>query len=173
MPETVAEPVVHQPGVTSRRPGPRSRRVGEVHPVALPSGLEPGGFQLLLGLIGIVAPDRVAVVVQAGSLALEQRQEEVVTAAEEAVVLATVPDDLQPQVLDVEVSGPGHAADVQGDVIKARGLEGAAFALAGLGRRRASRSGPPRAPSIGKQAGGGTTGPAQSPQRASRRCRVA
>jgi hypothetical protein len=47
-------------------------------------------------LIGSVAPDGVAVVVQAGSLAFEQRQEEVVAAAQEAVVLATVPDDLQP-----------------------------------------------------------------------------
>ena len=71
-------------------------RVGEVHPVPLPSKLQSGGFQLLLGLIGSVAPDGVAVVVQAGSLAFEQRQEEVVAAAQEAVVLATVPDDLQP-----------------------------------------------------------------------------
>src|SRR5208337_4652228 len=44
--------------------------VGEVHPVPLPSGLQTGGFQLLLGLISSVATDGVAVMVQAGSLAL-------------------------------------------------------------------------------------------------------
>ena len=85
-------------------------RSGKYDPVSLPSGLQPGRLQLLFGPIGIVALDGVAVVVQAGPLALEQRQEEAVSAAEEAVVLAAVPDDLQPQVLDVEVSGPGHAA---------------------------------------------------------------
>ena len=35
--------------------------VGEVHPVPLPSRLQSGGFQLLLGLISSVAPDGVAV----------------------------------------------------------------------------------------------------------------
>ncbi len=70
--------------------------VGEVHPVPFPARLQSGRFQFLFGSIGIVTLDGVAVVVQAGALALEERQEEVVTAAQEAVVLATVPDDLQP-----------------------------------------------------------------------------
>ena len=42
--------------------------------------------------------------VEAGSLAFEERQEEIVTAAQETVIFATITDDLQPQVLDVEIS---------------------------------------------------------------------
>ena len=65
--------------------------VGEVHPVPLPTGLQPGGLQCLLGLFGVIALDGVAVVVQAGMLTFEQRQEEAPFAAEEAVVLAILP----------------------------------------------------------------------------------
>src|SRR4051812_1342596 len=86
--------------------------VGEVDPVVLPSRLQAGGLQLLLNPIGIVTLDGIAIVVQAGPISLEQRQEEAIAAAQEAVVLASVPDDLQPQVLDVEVSGLRHAADI-------------------------------------------------------------
>src|SRR5271165_1312931 len=133
--------------------------VGEVHPVPLPSRLQPGGFQLLLGLISSVATDGVAVMVQAGSLALEQRQEEVVAAAQEAVVLATIPDDLQPQVLDVKVSGPGHATDIQGDVIQTRGLKGAAFALACLGHTGHHAQGRPESHQSGSKLAAGQQAP--------------
>src|SRR5271166_1656342 len=133
--------------------------VWEVHPVPLPSGLQTGRFQFLFGPIGIVTLDGVAVMVQTGSLALEQRQEEVVAAAQEAVVLATVPDDLQPQVLDVEVSGPGHATDIQGDVIQTRGLKGAAFALAYLGHMGHHAQGRPESHQSGSELAAGQQAP--------------
>src|SRR5271157_1382893 len=129
--------------------------VGEVHPVPLPSGLQTGRFQFLFGPIGIVTLDGVAVVVEAGVVPLEQRQEEVVAAAQEAVVLASVPDDLQTQVLDVEVSGPGHATDIQGDVIQTRGLEGAAFALACLGHTGHHAQGRPESHQSGSKLAAG------------------
>ena len=45
--------------------------VGEVNPVAFAPGLQSGGFQLLLGLLGRIARDGVAIVIQAGLIPLE------------------------------------------------------------------------------------------------------
>ena len=56
-----------------------------------------------------------------------------------------VPDDPQAQVLDVEVPGPGHVGDVQGDVVQPRGPEGGLRLLAGPGGALHRRQGRPQA----------------------------
>ena len=150
-------------------------RVGEIHPIALPSGLQPGRSQLLLGPIGSRSRGwRSSSGSSPGRSPLKSVRKKPSPLPRKQLSSPPSLEDLQPQVLDVEVSGPGHAGDVQGDVIHDPWLERCCLRPGLPGPARGMHAqGRPESHQSGSELAAGQQAPLEVLNQAFRRCRVA